>query len=102
MMRTLTMAVVVLGLAGCAAPWGEPHVVDFSEDRVQIVAPMGSGEIPESVRAEAQRKAAAVCETEYKRHTGTSYERSVCHQSDPLWGCLQGEWTAVFPCREKE
>ena len=102
-MRILTMAVAVLGLAGCAAmPWGEPQVVDFSEDRVQIVASMGGGDVPEWVRAGAREKAAAVCETEYKRYTGDSYERAVCHQADPLMGCLQGEWTAVFPCREKE
>ena len=101
-MRTLTAAVAVLGLAGCATPWGEPHVVDFSEDRVKVAAPMGSEPVPGWVRSQAREKAMAVCETEYKRHTGQAYESEVCHQFDPLVGCMRGSWTAVFPCREKE
>ena len=101
---------MVAALAGCGStPWQAPQVWDFSEDRVTVEAEMGFDwsfyeplPVPAWVRAQAREVATAVCETEYKRHTGRAYESESCIRANSSGICTGWLWTAVFPCRESE
>ena len=109
-MRGVLVVAVAAVLAGCGStPWRAPQVWDFSEDRVTVEAEMGVDlltyeplPVPAWVRAQARAIAAAVCETEYKRHPGRAYEGETCIRANSSGICTGWLWTAVFPCREKE